>query len=86
MRSDYMQRKSGLPRHRENREFEFSFFPDRENTGNWPKILKRCFYTGEFTSREIFDILKIKGYTRIGVAHSYNLLALKEILSWGITQ
>ena len=26
-----------------------SIFPDRENTGNLPKILKICFYTGNLT-------------------------------------
>ena len=33
---------TGLTRHRENREFGYSFF----QTGNFPKILKTCFYTG----------------------------------------
>ena len=26
-----------------------SIFPDRENTGNLPKILKMCFYTGNLS-------------------------------------
>ena len=41
---------TGLPRHRENREFESPFFPDRENTGNLLKNIKNVFLHREFTT------------------------------------
>ena len=43
---------TGLPRHRENREFGSPFFQTGENTGNLPKILKIWFYTGNLTSTQ----------------------------------
>ena len=48
---------------------------------------KNMFLHREFTSNRggggNFEVLKIKGSTRIVVQYSYNLLALKQILSWG---
>ena len=55
---------SGLPRHREskeNREFECSFFSDRENTGNLQKYILKMFLHRELTSNtgKIFKSLRI---------------------------
>ena len=46
-------------------------FPDRENKGNLPKNIKNMI-----VHREIFEVLKIEGYTRVLVGFSYKLLAL----------
>ena len=44
--------------------------------------IKNTFLDREFTSNtENFVLLKIKGSTRIVVGYSYNLLALKQLLS-----
>ena len=62
----------GLPRHLKNREFECSFFQTGKT--NLPRKLK-IFIQGIYSQdRENFEVLKIKGYTRV-VGCSYDLLA-----------
>ena len=65
-------------------------FPDRENTEFAKKYVtggKNVFTQGIYLQhREFFEVLKIEGCTRIVVGYSYNLLALKHILSWRTIQ
>ena len=60
-------------------------FPDVKSTGNLPKNIEKYVFTPGiyFQHREKFNGLKIKGCTRIVAGCSYNLLALKQIFSWG---
>ena len=54
---------SGLTRRRENGGISMFSFPDRENTGNLPKSIKMCPYTGK--------ILKFKNERML---HSYGAM------------
>ena len=73
-----------LPLHRENMEFGCSFFQTGKTPGICQKNLKYVFAQGIYLQhRDKFGVLKIKGCTRIVVGNMYNLLALKQILSWG---
>ena len=59
-------------------------FADRELA---KKYFKFVFTEGIYLQyREIFEFWKSKGYTKIVVGYSYNLLALKQILSQGTTK
>ena len=42
--------KSGLPRHRENREFESPFFQTGKTQGNLPKNIKNMLLHREFAT------------------------------------
>ena len=45
----FVLKKTGLPRHRENREFGAPFFQTGKTQGISQNILKICFYTGNLT-------------------------------------
>ena len=75
---------SGLTRQRENGEFSCSFFQTVNTQGI---CQKKVFTQGIYPKhRENFEVLKIKGCTRIVVGYSYNHLHWNQILSWGMTQ
>ena len=58
--------QAGLPRHRENREFESPFFQTGKTQGIcFKKILKICFYTGNLPRTQgKFECLKNKKIKR----------------------
>ena len=69
-----------------NREFGCSFFQTGKTQGICLKILKTCFCKGiYFQHREKFDVLKIKGCTRVVLGYFHNLLTFVvnfELVNW----
>ena len=64
-------------------EFGCSFFQTGKTLGICQKILKYVFTQRIYLQhRHKFEVLKIKGCTRIVVGYIYNPVALKQILSW----
>ena len=78
---------SRLVRHRENREFGCSFFADRESTGNLPKAIKKCYYTGiSLPTRKFWKFQKWKDLPGVMVGCCHSLLAFVANLRWRTSQ
>ena len=71
----FLKDPSGMPRHRENREFYKFIFTDGENTGDLSENIKNLFLHREFTSTQ-GKLLKFKQCSRVAVGCSYDLPTL----------